>query len=158
MSQAKQEVNSIGLTSSPFVFWNHPLPSESNITDQLSMKKVACGLCLPCYRQHRLGEEYDPDLCILANLICPSSVSSETTSTSDHNSTLAKTVSVNVSRLTLRCEKEAQQGNRFGRAVFTSEIKVRCKVCHEVGWRPVSGTSYGSTVFYYNLEESDSIS
>ena len=27
-----------------------------------------------------------------------------------------------------------------------------------MGWRSLSGTSYGSTVFYYNLEESDSIS
>ena len=124
------------------------IPQLSN-----QIKKVACGLCLPCYRQKKLKGEYNVDLCYLANLISPPV--SETTSTSDavdFQGSLRK-VLISVSRLTLRTEKEAQYDNRFGRAVFSSELKLRCKSCYSSGWRPESGESYGSTVFYYNVEE-----
>ena len=67
-------------------------------------------------------------------------------------------MTISVSRLTLRTEREAQFDNRFGRAVFSSELKLRCTDCYAngTGWRPLSGESYGSTVFYYNVEEIES--
>ena len=71
---------------------------------------------------------------------------------------MIRKVKVQVSRLTLKCEKEAQYDNRFGRAVFSSELRLRCTKCYAAGWRPVSGETYGSTVFYYNVEESDTLS
>ena len=80
---------------------------------------------------------------------------SETTSTSDAYDSLEppRKVLISVSRLTLRTEREAQYDNRFGRAVFSSELKLRCTACYAAGWRACSGESYGSTVFYYNVEE-----
>ena len=80
---------------------------------------------------------------------------SETTSTSDAYDSLEppRKVLISVSRLTLRTEREAQYDNRFGRAVFSSELKLRCPPCYSAGWRACSGESYGSTVFYYNVEE-----
>ena len=86
-------------------------------------------------------------------LVPHSALSSETTSTGEFES--PRKVQITVSRLTLRTEREAQFDNRFGRAVFSSELKLRCLGCYEVGWRPVSGESFGSTVFYYNVEETD---
>lgn len=99
-----------------------------------SINKVACGLCLPCYREYRLRGEYDADLCYLANLISPPI--SESTSTSENydnntnNYDRMRKVKLHVSRLTLRCEKEAQYDNRFGRAVFSSELKLKCEECY----------------------------
>ena len=102
--------------------------------------------------------DYDADLCYLANLISPPI--SESTSSSDpyEINEPNRKVKIQVSRLTLRCEKEAQYDNRFGRAVFSSELKLRCTKCYAAGWRPQSGETYGSTVFYYNVEVSDSFS
>ena len=117
---------------------------------------MACGICSPCYRQLRLHGEYDPDQCYLANLISPPI--SESTSSSDYHEPFFRKVNIKVNRLSLKCEKEAQFDNRFGRAVFSSELKIRCNDCYKTGWRPVSGESFGSTVFYYNVEETDSFS
>ena len=109
---------------------------------------IACGTCYNCYMEVKTNGIVDPKVCQLAQLAYSLD--------NDHRERESAKLQnyVTVSRLSAKGEKEARKKKKFSRVVTPkTEINLHCKACYDAGWRPSFGRSWGTTVFYFSIEE-----